>query len=197
MPVFLWTALIGTIMNTTRHLLSLAAALPLALWLSDALAEEDALQAELRRCAALPAEMDRVKCYDALAQRDPQPAETGAEGGPEESKPVEDPPLSPEPVTEPLSVQTVEITNEVGREQVEVGDDANATVYSARVTRCQENSSGRVFFFLDNGQVWKQTDYSRMRYRECDFDVTLTRDAFGYKMKVVDKKSSYRVSRVK
>ena len=196
-PAFLWIALIGPIMDTNRHMVSVGAALCLTLWLSNSMAEQDALQAELLRCAALPAETERVKCYDALAQRDLRPTEPGAAGKREEPKPVEDPPLPPEPVTEPSSAQTVEITDEVGREQVGDSDDAKATAYSARVTSCQKNSSGRVFFFLDNGQIWKQTDYARIRYRECDFDVTLTRDAFGYKLKVVDKKSSYRVSRVK
>ena len=184
-------------MNTNRHIVSVGAALSLTLWLSNSMAQQDALQAELLRCAALPAETARVKCYDALAQRDPQPAETGAASKPEEPKPVEDPPLPPDPETEPSSAQTVEITDDVGREQLDGDEDTQAEVYHATVTSCKKNSSGRVFFFFENGQIWKQTDYSRFRHRECNFDITLTRDAFGYKMKIADQKASYRVSRVK
>lgn len=176
---------------------SVVAALCLLLGFSTSRANQDALQAELLRCAALPAETERVKCYDALAQRDPRQADTSAAVEPEKSEAVEDPPAPPEPVTETSSAQTVEITDDVGSEQVAGSDDEEAAVYHATVTSCRKNSSGKVFFFFENGQIWKQTDYSRFRYRECEFDVTLTRDAFGYKMKIVDQKASYRVSRVK
>ncbi|NCF59842.1 MAG: hypothetical protein GWP64_08295 [Gammaproteobacteria bacterium] len=184
-------------MNTNRRMVSHVAAISLTFWLSSTMAEEDALQAELLRCAALPAETERVNCYDALAQRNLRPPETGTAGKPEEPKPVEDLPAPPEPVTEPSSAQTVEITDDIGSEQVDGGNDAEAAVYHARVTSCQKNSSGKVFFFFENGQIWKQTDYSRFRYRECEFDVALTRDTFGYKIKIVGQKASYRVSRVK
>jgi hypothetical protein len=169
----------------------------LALPPSAAMAEQDALQDELRRCAGLPAEADRIKCYDALAGRDPGPAGTGAADRAEEPKAAEDPPVLPEPVTGASSEQSVGITDDVGREQLDGGEETEAAVYHARVTSCQKNSSGKTFFFFENGQVWKQTDYSRFRYRDCNFDVALTRDAFGYKMKIADKKASYRVSRVK
>jgi hypothetical protein len=85
----------------------------------------------------LPAETERVNCYDALAQRNLRPPETGTAGKPEEPKPVEDLPAPPEPVTEPSSAQTVEITDDIGSEQVDGGNDAEAAVYHARVTSCQ------------------------------------------------------------
>jgi hypothetical protein len=184
-------------MTTNRQLAGLGAALYLTLSLSGAMAEQDALQDELHRCAELPADAERVKCYDALAARSPQPAQTGAADRPEEPGPVEDSPVPPAPVSEPSSAQGVAITDDVGREQLDGGEDAEAAIYHARVTSCQKNSSGRVFFFFENGQIWKQTDYSRFRYRECNFDVVLSRDTFGYKMKIADQKASYRVSRVK
>ena len=184
-------------MTTDRQMAGLGAALFLTLLLSSAMAQQDALQDELLRCAGLPTETERVQCYAALAKRNPRPAETSAADRPEESTTVTDSPVPPEPVAEPSSAQSVGITDDVGREQLDGGEDAEAAAYHVRVTSCQKNSSGRVFFFFENGQIWKQTDYSRIRYRECDFDVILTRDSFGYKMKVVGKKSSYRVSRVK
>lgn len=195
-PAVSLTPLNGPTMNTNRRAVSVVATISLTFWLSNTMAEEGALQAELLRCAALPAETERVRCYDALAQRNPRPPETAAAGKPEEQIAAEHPPVPAESMTEPSSAQAVDITDDVGREQVDGGDDAEAAVYLARVTSCQKNSSGKVFFFFENGQIWKQTDYSRFRYRECEFDVALTRDTFGYKMKIVDQKASYRVSRV-
>ena len=138
-----------------------------------------------------------MKCYDDLVERGAAASEAGAAGSRDEPGDADDTPPQPEAVVEPEPPQTTEITDDVGREQIEPAGDKNTVEYRGRVTQCKKNSSGRVFFFLENGQIWKQTDYARMRYRVCDFEITLTRDAFGYKMKIIDKKASYRVSRVK
>lgn len=158
---------------------------------------QDELGAELRRCASLPDEDGRIRCYDALAQRELQDRE--------ETEPPAMPPQPVESSSVPQESDAKEITqagkavaisDDIGREQVERDDEAGNVEYHARVTSCKKNSSGRLFFFLENGQIWKQTDYATFRYRTCDFDITLTKDSFGYKMKIAGKKSSYRVSRV-
>jgi len=38
--------------------------------------------------------------------------------------------------------------------------------------------------YFDNEQLWKQSGAGRYRFSECDFDVTITKDFFGYKMKI-------------
>jgi len=158
---------------------------------------QDVLGTQLRRCASLHDEDERMRCYDALARQE-MPEEKDAAAPAVSAESSEPPPAAQEPAAEESTetMKAVAISDDVGREQVERGDVAGNVEYHSRITSCKKNSSGRVFFFLENGQIWKQTDYATFRYRSCDFDITLTKDSFGYKMRIAGKKSSYRVSRV-
>jgi hypothetical protein len=70
--------------------------------------------------------------------------------------------------------------------------------YYSIVTRCEESSqSERLFFFMENGQVWKQSNSARVSFDVCQFEVTLKKDFFGYKMTIPSKGRTLRVSRVR
>ena len=56
--------------------------------------------------------------------------------------------------------------------------------YRGHVRSCGQLSDDRWYFVFDNEQLWKQSGAGRYRFRECDFDVTITKDFFGYKMKI-------------
>ena len=65
------------------------------------------------------------------------------------------------------------------------------------MTRCEKDSRKKFFFYLEGGQVWKQVSDKKLYFRDCNFDVTISKDFFGYKMQRVGEKSRFRVSRVR
>ena len=127
-------------MITYRRIPGLVAPLSLALWLPVAMAAEDALQDQLLRCAALPAESERVKCYDDLVERGAAASEAGAAGGREETGAADDTPPQPEAGVEPEPPQTAEITDDVGREQIEPAGDKNTSKRIASAIESIEDS---------------------------------------------------------
>ncbi len=56
--------------------------------------------------------------------------------------------------------------------------------YRGHVQSCRESIDGIWYFTFDNGQVWFQSSRGHHRFEECDFDVTITKDFFGYKMAI-------------
>jgi hypothetical protein len=67
----------------------------------------------------------------------------------------------------------------------------------ARVVRCLEQYNEKFLFYFDNGQVWKQKTDKRLTYDEdCRFDITISKDFFGYKMETPEGRT-IRISRVK
>lgn len=80
--------------------------------------------------------------------------------------------------------------------EIQSGEE-EAFELKARVERCEKSADERYFFYLDNGQVWKQTRTERDRYRDCNFPVTITKDFFGYKMMTEDGERAVRVKRMR
>jgi hypothetical protein len=67
--------------------------------------------------------------------------------------------------------------------------------YSTVVTSCKKGYYGDLYFVFDNGQVWKHTGNRRLRLKECNFNATIMKDAFGYKMQADGIDGSIRVKR--
>ncbi len=68
---------------------------------------------------------------------------------------------------------------------------------SGVVKSCKKSYDGKWFFIFESGQVWKQVDKVKRRYKDCKFNVTITRDGFGYKMRVEDDPRIIRIKRHK
>ena len=130
---------------------------------------------DLAHCIDIDAADARLACYDEAAGRGVAP------------------PASPEP-DEPAP-----LTQEIGEEQLG-GDrrpEEEPPIVMGRVTECRQDSNGRWRFVFDNGQVWRQRSEGRRKFRDCDFDVTITRDFFGYKMQIDGEKSWIRIGRIR
>jgi hypothetical protein len=76
-------------------------------------------------------------------------------------------------------------------------DDAEKLEVRATVSRCEKDYRKKYLFHFDNGQIWKQMNDKRLSFKECNFDVTITKDFFGYKMQIDGEKSRIRIARVK
>lgn len=135
----------------------------------------------LAQCAAIDDATTRLECYDALS---------GRSGASEEV-----PAASPKAASIPAAGPPVDFGSD-RMTKSEKEDDEEIEVV-ARVTRCEKDSRKKFFFYLEGGQVWKQVSDKKLYFRDCNFDVTISKDFFGYKMQRVGEKSRFRVSRVR
>lgn len=125
---------------------------------------------ELKVCARMTDQDVRYACYDRLGQRL-----------------LED--ESPESPALPDDIGGADFTDQP---QQEVAKEDRG-----RVTSCTKGRDGRWYFVFDNGQVWKESNTSRNRFKNCEFVAYIYRDSFGYKMRIGDDGKKLRVRRVR
>ena len=140
--------------------------------------------ADLERCAKLEDPQARLECYDVASQRQrvtqpPAPADVTPDAG-DSREPAEPAPLS----------------DAVGEEQLDAKEEKEGPVRGT-LSDCRKGPTGKWYFYFDNGQVWEQRDSDRVHLRECDFEVTISKDFFGYKMEMPDNDNKIRIARVK
>jgi hypothetical protein len=141
----------------------------------------------ITQCAQLEDSEQRLECYDAASRRQPA-ADAGSVPAP-----------VPAPGTSDSESQEVysPLTEEMGNEQLDPEDRKDTKPVRATVTECRQGPTDKWFFYFENGQVWKQKGSDRLRFKDCTFDVTITKDWFGYRMELVDGSAKFRVGRVK
>jgi len=90
-----------------------------------------------------------------------------------------------------------ELSDEIGRETVKGNqtDDRELSV-RGRLVNCERGRSSKFVFYFDNGQVWRQKDNKRVSWTECNVEVTISKDFFGYKMVRDDDDRTVRIERV-
>ena len=143
--------------------------------------------AALRECTQIVDNMDRLACFD-NAMGTQQVTGSRAE----------------EPATETDAGREIEtdhyvpLNDEVGQETLDRRDDIDSREpeIRGRVVRCETDVYGKYYFYFDNGQVWKQKDGRRLAFAECDFEVTISKDFFGYRMQALGEQRKIRISRV-
>ena len=67
--------------------------------------------------------------------------------------------------------------------------------YVGLITSCKKGYYGDWYFIFDNGQVWKDVNNRDHRFKECNFNATITKDAFGHKMRIDGVEKTIRVKR--
>jgi len=149
---------------------------------------DDSISDELRRCTSIEDASARLACYDGLSSRQmPAPIAPSASL---------DPSVASSSVVEPSANKPLADPNtETVRENT---DDRYETVsIRATVTKCRQGGNKKYYFYLENGQVWKQSDRKRLKYEDCNFDVTIIKDFFGSKMQQDGEDRRIRITRVK
>jgi hypothetical protein len=134
---------------------------------------------ELRACVKMTDEDARLACFDKVGERAllEQPA-----GNEPTQKEVDKP----------------EVVAEKRKKIEPIPDDfgsPKAVQFGGLITSCQKGVYGDWYFFFENGQVWKEKDRRNLRFKECNFNATITKDLFGYTMKVDGIKGTIRVRR--
>ena len=132
---------------------------------------------DMARCAELENADARLACYDEAIGRSTS-TPPNPEGAEKEPKPL---------------------TEEVGQDQLDSKDkpDQEPEAFAGRVTDCRQNADGRWYFYFANGQVWKESNSGRQRFTDCDFEATITKDAFGYKMQIDGEGKKIRIGRIR
>lgn len=135
----------------------------------------DALQA----CSAIDDASARLACYDEAVGR-PAPAANTSATPPAEA-----------PARKTLDDLGAETLPGAGRAEDE------ALAVRARVTGCKKDARKKYMFFFENGQVWRQSSDKRVYFKDCNFEVTISKDFFGYKMLRDGDKGRIRIARLK
>jgi hypothetical protein len=138
---------------------------------------------DLERCAKLEDAQARLECYDAASRRQQETPPPPAAAAPDSGD-------SPEPA------EPAPLSDAVGEEQL-AAEDVKEGPARGTLTDCRKGPTGKWYFYFDNGQVWEQRDNDRVHLGECNFDVTISKDFFGYKMEMPDSDNKVRVARVK
>ena len=163
------------------------------------------LPQELIDCRAIASAVARLDCYDQLVdtQAAAKPAEAvKTEAPPPAAKVVPEEPaaaVTPEEPAEEISPEALFGKNETAiRKSVqEVTGAKEIESIQAKISKLQKSAAtGYVVITLDNGQVWKQIDNSRLRLSNDD-DVTIRRAALGsFMLFKSGKKTMMRVKRI-
>ena len=165
----------------------------------------------IRQCATVADDDERLRCFDALARETTHASATPSAVAPVPAAPPPAEPaaaaassaaVTPEPPPAESAAGAVAeaepISDDIGLSGIESKDKPEPKKYSATVTKCEESKqSGQYYFFFENGQVWKQANYKRLRWRDCEFDVTVSKGTFGYEMYVPEKDRTVRVARIR
>jgi hypothetical protein len=175
-----------------------------------AVAGDVALQ-DYQACSSVVQDAVRLACYDkvseeaggdpAAAAQMPQEAEAIVDAPPR-AAPAEVAAVSSESAAEtaasaPEEERFAPLTDDVGLSSLERDGPEGPQGIRGTVTDCRLDASGKHLFYFDNGQVWKQSGTSRKKYEDCAFDVTIVRDAFGYRMLPDGETQRIRISRVR
>lgn len=149
---------------------------------------DDGVADGLRKCSLVEDPGARLACFDSLNGRPmPPPKEQQAPGVP----------VEPADTQVPVKAAGVKAPVEAVAAAATANDTQDAPMLRGRVTRCDKNISDQVVFYLDNGQVWRQSNHKRLSFRNCDFDVTFSKGVLGHTMKLEGGERTVRVRRIK
>ena len=159
------------------------------------------LEEQVRQCAAVSDEGQRLACYDTLGgqlQASPASADVAAE------RPVSPPVPPPDQTTAPAAAAVAASPRKTPDENLggyqfkDPEEDPNEMAMITRVVDCEkERGSGSWYFRFENDQVWKQVDRRTLNFQGCDFPVKVLSDGFGYVMRIEGREGKIRVSRRK
>lgn len=136
---------------------------------------------ELKDCARTEDDQSRAACYEELGSRIlGSDSEMSVESG------------APEPDAPPE-----QMSEDIGGDVFEKQSEDYVESSRGLILSCRQAADKKWLFTFENGQVWKQSDGRRYRYKECNYYVTITKDTFGYKMQVDGEKAKVRIRRIR
>ena len=141
------------------------------------LTDED-IGKRLRNCAKLEAQETRAECLQALADESLRDDKVGKKAAAVDA-PARD---------------TAE-TPKAGSDKTVIVETIEKPIQGV-LRDCHRSYSGAYLFYFEDGQIWKQVDTRRKRFKNCDWPVTIVKDGFGYKL-LINADTYVRVRRLK
>ena len=158
------------------------------------------LPQELIDCREMTSSVARLDCYDQLVDARATSSSDSVDTGTDEN----DAPAAAA-TTAAAATPAVEVSQEalfgksgtaMRKSVQEATGAAEIKQIEARVSKIKTSATGYAVITLDNGQVWKQIDSSRLRLSGND-QVTIRRAAFGsFMLRKTGKKTIMRVKRI-
>ncbi len=157
---------------------------------------------ELKNCARTEDRNDRMACFESLGKR-VLDQEVSDVLPPTEPEPEPEAVVAILPAAEPTkpATQTAQtgLPDELGGSGFEKPKEEKADEVSpatGHVRKCRKTQDDLWYFYFDSGQEWKQSGQGKYRFENCDFNATINKDFFGFKMQIEGGKK-IRVRRVK
>lgn len=145
---------------------------------------------ELKACARMTDRDARFTCLDNLGERVLR--EESAD-----KKPMREKAAQPEAVTTAPATNAQPLPDDLSVPPLGDGQESKDIKFSGMITSCEKGHFGDWYFILDNGQVWEEVKSRNRRFKECNFNVTITKDFFGYIMRIDALDKTIRVRRYK
>jgi len=151
----------------------------------------------MQKCQALQDREERLACYDGISsQAEPEVATVEVPPSTPKAPPSVAPVMEESLAKEEPGAAATTMNDEIGRERLGP-KDGEQLIVRGQVVSCRENLSSKYEFTFANGQVWQQRDNKRVPWKECDFEVTIKKDFFGYVMQRSGEKKEIRIARMK
>ncbi len=147
----------------------------------------------LKSCARTTDREARIGCYERLGERVLRDETVRAAAQPQ----VASDPVADAAATAGAAVddEAPPLPDDIGGVDFEDPATAQKEQYVGRITDCKRGPDSRWIFYFENGQIWKQADYRRARFRDCDAMATIFRDRIGYRLQIEGNDRTVRVSR--
>ncbi|MFT4630281.1 MAG: hypothetical protein ACI9WC_001846 [Arenicella sp.] len=172
--------------NKSNQKLGLLAILGL-LCTSPSQASNSEIIEQLKSCAQIQQDADRVACYEQLGK---SVLSVGVQA------PIETATTPPQVKEIPTQVATQGVLpDSLGGGDFSDRAGVKIETNRGRVSSCKKASDRKWFYIFDNGQVWKQVDSRKRHYKSCDFFVTVSKDSFGYTMVIDGQDGKVRIDR--
>jgi hypothetical protein len=191
-----------------KYKLRLLAALACIVLIQPAIGSQEVNQADLEACLELPGDDVKLACYRALTLRGRTELrvseETVSPPVVQDQPVIHAPAVASAPVPKFESTQTAppRLDDDFGKEHL--SDDADSAEperfnRSATIVKVEKRSHGTLYFYVDNGQVWRQIEPRSFPYpKNRAFQVELDQGMMGdYRLQVEGKGQKTRIRRVK
>ncbi len=153
---------------------------------------------ELKNCARTEDRNDRMACFESLGKRmlDQEVSDVPPPTEPETVAAI----LPAAALTKPATQTTQPgLPDELGGSGFEKPKERKADEIwpaTGHVRRCRKTRDDLWYFYFDSGQEWRQNGRGKYRFENCDFNATINKDFFGFKMQIEGGRK-IRVRRVK
>jgi len=147
---------------------------------------------ELKACARTADRDSRIACYEALGKRVLE-----AEAATASNDSTRPEPVAAEMAPVEAVASTPVLKDSLGGEKFGQKPNSEEEKNKGLVTSCKKGPDRKWYFYFNSGQIWKQIDDDQLRFKDCRFLATVTKDMFGYQMQIEGRSGKIRISRKK